>query len=545
MKLKYILLFLIILLLIPLLDFFHPGLPITHDGQDHVARIANFYGNLKEGIMIPRWAQNLNWGYGHPILMFLYPLPSYISSVFHFLGLSLVDSVKLFFVLSFIASGGSMYLWLSRFLSREAAFVGALLYTYAPYRFVDMYVRGAIGEHAAFIFLPLVLYFLYRVFFKNSYFSVVGGACSVAGLLLSHNAISLMFFPLILLYSIYLFTQTKRKYLFISQCFLIIMLGFGLAAFFWIPAFFEGKYTLREIVTKKGYLSSFVTMQSLLFGDWNYGGNGQFSVQVGVLQWISVAISFPVSILLWKRKKHLGILNISFLIIFFISLLFMLPFSKIIWEKISILQKFQFTWRILSVSVFASAVLGGLVFSIIPEKKKYFFLIPIVLIILFLNKNYWHARSYLFKQESFYAGIYDGTTDTGESAPIWSVRFMEKRPKAHIEVINGISIIKELEYKITDHEYKMDVQKKSRVRENTLYFPGWSVYVDGQKSNIEFQDPANRGLITFYIPQGMHAVSIRFEETKLRLLADCISFLSLLCVAILVIVRKKIWRLYQ
>src|SRR3989344_8942000 len=79
-------------------DFYRDGFPLTHDGQDHIARIANFYQNLQEGVFIPRWAGNLNWGYGHPILMFLYPLPSYTAFVFLFLGISLIGSVKLVFI---------------------------------------------------------------------------------------------------------------------------------------------------------------------------------------------------------------------------------------------------------------------------------------------------------------------------------------------------------------------------------------------------------------------------------------------------------------
>ncbi len=51
---------LMIIAFIPLLDLLNPGLPITHDGQDHIARIANFYQNLEEGNIIPRWAGNLN-----------------------------------------------------------------------------------------------------------------------------------------------------------------------------------------------------------------------------------------------------------------------------------------------------------------------------------------------------------------------------------------------------------------------------------------------------------------------------------------------------
>lgn len=162
---RYLLFVILVLLsLIPVFDLFNPGIPITHDGQDHVARIANFYQNLQEGNIIPRWAANLNWGYGHPILMFLYPLPSYISSLFHFLGFSLVDSIKIVFGLGFIASGLAMYIWLKEFLGKHAAFLGAILYVFAPYRFVDLYVRGAIGEHVAFIFPPLV--FIFSIFIR-------------------------------------------------------------------------------------------------------------------------------------------------------------------------------------------------------------------------------------------------------------------------------------------------------------------------------------------------------------------------------------------
>src|SRR3989344_780218 len=148
----------LILALMPLLDLLHPGLPVTHDGQDHVARIANFYQSLSEGNVVPRWAANLNWGYGHPILMFLYPLPSYIASLFHAIGFSFIDSTKLVFAVSYIASIVTMYLWIRAAWGSVAGFTAAILYGFAPYRFVDLYVRGAIGEHVAFIFPPLICY---------------------------------------------------------------------------------------------------------------------------------------------------------------------------------------------------------------------------------------------------------------------------------------------------------------------------------------------------------------------------------------------------
>ena len=156
MKKYGLLLLLLAVSILPLFDLLHRGLPVTHDGQDHVARIANFYLSLSEGHIVPRWAGNLNWGYGHPILMFLYPLPSYMASLFHLVGFSFVDATKLVFAITYIASISAMYLWGRAQFGNIPGFIAALLYGFAPYRFVDLYVRGAIGEHVAFIWPPVI-----------------------------------------------------------------------------------------------------------------------------------------------------------------------------------------------------------------------------------------------------------------------------------------------------------------------------------------------------------------------------------------------------
>lgn len=537
-KIKYkkhlFLIILAVLSFIPLFDLLHPGLPITHDGQDHVARIANFYQNLKEGNIIPRWAPNLNWGYGHPILMFLYPLPSYIASLFHFIGFSLVDSVKIVFGLGFIASGLTMYIWLKEFLGTKSAFVGAILYMFAPYRFVDLYVRGAIGEHVAFIFPPLVFYFLFKLSKKFSKWYIIGGSLSLSGLLLSHNAISLMFIPFVFLYALYLsFTSEESRSLprhlrgVISKL-SIILLGFGLSAFFFIPAFLEGKYTLRDIVTGGGeYSVSFVMWKDFFLSQWSYGGTVAFSKQIGIMHWIGIFSGVIATYYLYKNKNKLWIVSLGGFLIFWISLFIMTSESNLIWQSISMLQKFQFPWRFLSLTVFAASVLGAVALYVVPEKIKIFMTLILVLAVLFFNKDYWHANGFLNKPESFYTGIYNSTTDTGESSPIWSVRFMEKRAKANMEAITGEARIQEIKRTSTIHRYKIIATERSRIRENTLYFPGWDVFINGNKADVEFQDPLHRGLMTFYVEEGKHSVEIKFGETKLRLFAYIITVATL------------------
>ena len=526
------------LALLPLFNLFTPGLPVTHDGQDHVARIANFYQNLAEGNIVPRWAGNLNWGYGHPVMMFLYPLPSYFASVFHFVGFSLVDSVKLVFGASFILSGLAMFLWLRGFLSGQAALLGSVLYLYAPYRFIDLYVRGAIGEHVAFIFPPLVLYFLFKLSKKYTYWYLVGGACSLAGLILAHNAISLMFLPLIVGYAVFLYFQTKlKKSLLLASCFLLLV-GFLLSAFFWLPAFMEGKYTLRDIVTEGTVLSRFVSFPQLIYGPWNYGQTGQFTVQVGIPQWIGVLLSFYGVFHFWKRKNKQWLILAGLFIAFAILLYLMTSASAFIWQNVSLLQKFQFPWRLLSLVVFITALLGALSFDLINKRYQKFYLGGIILLSLFFTNTYWHEKEYAQKPEAFYTEVYKGTTDTGESSPIWSIRFMEYAPVAPMELIDGKVAIVEQHRSIIHHKYIIEARKKSLIRENTLFFPGWHILVDGREVIPEFQDPNNRGLMTFWVDEGRHEVSVKFTETKLRLIADIISLITLISLVVAGIVLK-------
>lgn len=491
--------------LLPLWSLLTPGLPVTHDGRDHVARIANFYQNLSEGNLVPRWAGNLNWGYGHPVMMFLYPLPSYIASFFHATGFSLVDSVKLVFAAAFVASVLAMYLW--------AGPLAAILYGFAPYRFVDLYVRGAIGEHVAFVFPPLILWGMLKLSQekKKPYVWMIVIAVAMAGLLLSHNAMSLMFLPIILLYAMFL---ARRSFSIGGS----LLLGFGISAFFWFPAFIEGKYTLRDIVTAGEFADRFAPAIQLLYTPWNYGGTDALPKHLGVAQLIAVAGAAWVLLRskIAPKKKVLGWGLAATLLV--VSFLMTRP-SLFVWESVTILQKFQFPWRLLSVSVFAAAALAAW------WKPRLWIVLPILAVVLTIPM--WKPASYLVRPESFYTGVYAGTTDTGESSPIWSVRFMESPPSAPAEIIDGeAEIIPGVRTNIR-HAYTLTASTRARIRENTLYFPGWQVLVDSAPVAVEFQDPANRGLMTYRVEPGMHTVDVVFGETKLRKFADYISLASL------------------
>lgn len=534
---KRMIVILIFLSVIPLVNLLTPGIMQAHDAPDHVARIANFYQSLSEGVWIPRWAANLNWGYGHPILMFLYPLPSYVGSVFHAFGLTLAGSVKLVFAVSYTASILAFFLWARRQWNPVAGAVGAVLYGFAPYRFVDLYVRGAIGEHVAFVFPPLIFLGLLGIARNTGSWAGVLLALAMAGLLLSHNAISLMMLPVILLYFIYLYIyETKNRRNFFILAAWNCLLGFMLSAFFWIPAFFEGKYTLRDIVTRGEFANRFVPLGDFFHSPWNYGGSATLSKEIGIPQLVAI-IGLVITGLLTRSAKTKA-LSFGIISLLVIALMLMTQVSRIVWDTVGILQKFQFPWRIMTVVVFLSAASGSL--GIAHVKKRQVLIASLFVgLALITTMHMWKAKGYLVYPESRYTGIYPGTTDTGESSPIWSVRFMEREPAARVQVISGKALVLEPARTTTGREYFIQADERSRILENTLYFPGWRVLVDGSQVPVEFQDPEFRGLMTFWVDKGAHRVKIVFGDTKVRRFSNLISLAGLLMLGSLS--TMKIW----
>jgi len=206
----------------------------------------------------------------------------------------------------------------------------------------------------------------------------------------------------------------------------------------------------------------------------------------------------------------------------------MLPVSNFLWSRIMILQNFQFPWRFLAITVFSTSILTAFVVDTLSKKAKYIVSIILIIIAVLFSLNMQHPKGYLEKSSNFYEGIYAGTTDTGESSPIWSIRAIEQYPKAHLQVLDGNASIVEEKRTSVEHDYQIAVKKRTLFLENTLYFPGWTLTDDGKIVPIEFQNARYQGKITFFLPPGIHKIKLFFADTKIRQISDLVSFLFLL-----------------
>ena len=159
------LVFLALLLVIFVLPTFNflikPGVYWNMHDDMQMIRLLEMDKCLQDGQIPCRWTPDLGFGYGYPLFNFYPPLPSAVAQVFHWLGFSYMYSIKASAMLLILLSALTMYLLAKELSGPIGGFLAGLFYTYAPYRAVNIFVRGAFNEAWASLF------FLSFLFFQN------------------------------------------------------------------------------------------------------------------------------------------------------------------------------------------------------------------------------------------------------------------------------------------------------------------------------------------------------------------------------------------
>ncbi len=516
-----------------LFPLFHFGIYITHDGEANIARFAAYFKAFSDLQFPPRWAGDLNFGYGSPVFIFYYPLPGYISSALHLFGISFADTFKIIMGVSFILNGLFFYLWSKKIFRKDVALITSIIYAFSPYHLLDMYVRGDVAEILALSIIPLVFLSIEKFIEKKGYLWLLRGGFFYALLILSHNGISLTFTPLFIIYCF--FRAKNMKILFNLS--LIFILGLCLSAFFWIPAIMESSFVNAKLFIGDNFKSNFLNFNQIVFSKWGFGPDvnspGGLAPQIGIVYISSLIISSLIFLRNLKKERLFGFWICAFIVTIFMTT----SYSFIFWKNINTLKLLEFPWRFIAVASFtASAAIGYL----LNLTKNKIILFSVLLVFLISVVPFIKTEDYEIKSDSFYNEYPYTTYFHGEASSVWTAGDFSENAKNQFEVISGRAKILNINKKSALHTFLIDADNNTRILDNTVYFPGWRVSIDNKKVPIEFQDINHRGLITFSVPEGKHLINIRFEESLLRLLADIISVVALILFILGFVFRKKI-----
>src|SRR3989338_4837678 len=244
-KIDYILLLILFTISLLLLkDLYRPGFYTSHDGPNQIVRLFHFNLALSDGQFPPRWSGGLLNGFGYPLFLFSYHLPWWIAQLPRIIGADIFLSIKFVFVATYVFSAIAMYLFIKNMWGKVAAFTASFVYIVTPFRFVDIFVRAALGESVSFAFIPLVFWALYRLRYGYRFSSILIGIIGLTGLLLTHVMIfSLLVVPLTLwiLHNFY-YTLNRKKYF--KLVLGMITGAVGLSAYYIFPAVYYRPITV-------------------------------------------------------------------------------------------------------------------------------------------------------------------------------------------------------------------------------------------------------------------------------------------------------------
>lgn len=536
---------LLFLFLIILVSFFSwrsltfPGYFSMHDDMQFM-RIYQMDKCFKDGQIPCRWVPDLGFGYGYPLFNYYSPLPYYLGELFHLFGFSIINSVKILFGLGLVLSGIFMFFLAKEFWGDLGGLLSAVFYVYAPYRAVDIYVRGAMAEHWGMVWFPLIFLAIYKVIKEENKIWILVLGLSWGFLFLSHNISSMIFSFTTGVWALF-WLLIEKNFKKIKDLILGGLLAFGISAFFVLPVVFERKFVHIETMLMGyfNYLAHFADLRQLFLNNkWGWGASvwgpeDEMPFMIGYFHWGLVVINFILSWFFWfkKRKKYFW-LCLFLTGCFLISAFMTHSRSTFVWKKIKLLEFLQFPWRFLMLVAFFTSLFSGAIFSFFRNKKiKYLIWSGLVLGVIFLNASYFKPEKYFFEetdkdrlsgkkwQESLNNAIFDylpiyAHYPPGEEAP--------KMP----QIISGKGEILNFQKGTNWQKLEVKVEEPSKIQLSLYYFPEWKVWVDGKEVKIDYDNFL--GLITFEVDKGEHKIEAKLLDTPARKIGNGVSLVSFL-----------------
>ena len=537
---KYWPIILLILLLVPAVkSLFGPGYFNMHDDLQ-VMRLFQMDKCFADGQIPCRWSPDMAYGYGQAMFNYYSAFPYYTGALIRILTpLSYMATVKLLFMISIIAGAFGMYALAKEFWGERGALLAAVLYSYAPYHAVDVYVRGAMAESFSLAILPFLWWSIYLLIKKASFPKIAFVAIATAVLITTHNISTMIYFPFTLIWTGFWLIKFKVLKQ-IPKLILAVLLGLGLSAFFILPAIYEQNLiqTQHLISEYSDYHGHFVTLKQLFIsrfwgdGPSIFGEADGMSFQVGWPHWWVGIMAAPLIFIWAKKRKSLdkALLLAGLLGLFTLATFLTHPRSFFIWEAIPIMAFIQFPWRFLGLSMFFLAFGAGALGTMETKLNK-FFLGAVIIAAIVLNWNYFipvHFSNKVRDEEKLRglafelqqkSAILDYLPKTAKLAPP-SLAFEAPR------TISGNGDFFGFAKGSNRFSFEAQIYKSATVEIPVMYFPGWVVLVDGEKVPVKIHD--TYGFIMVDLKDGRHIVKGRFVNTPIRTASNTISVVSAL-----------------
>jgi len=564
--------FLILLIWWPL---FHSGMPYTHDGENHLARFANYYLALKEGQIPPRFAPNLMNRYGYPVFNYNYPLANILSLPLTIVKVNLEVTFKLLTAFGLGLGAIGVWLWLgSCNFSKTSRLLSVLAYLSAPYVLSAFFFRGSIGEVMVYGLVPWLLWWLGKLKRSPTLLVTIWGGVLIALLLMAHNVTGLIGTGIVLIMAILEWGRSKVIW---QKALVSLMFGLGLSLWFWLPAILESKQVvLLNAGIQKEFLTHLVTLRQLVTSPLTFGFStaepvDSLSLSMGAVVlmtiWTGLILLIvsrfnhaelpitrhPIPIKSGSGSSNLGtnklvldkaiLLILVSLILILALLFFQSTYSASLWSILPFTQIIQFPWRLM-------LFVPILILPVLAWVWDQGWWTTRVLIIFGLGIQIWVALNLqvvdrFHKTNLDYFAFVQSTSTQNENRPVTftydNIGDWQPTPT----IWEGEGNIEMITWNGSSRQYKIDAKTTVFIIEPTANFLGWQTWAkeieSGQTKRIRYSsDEDMQGRINYSLPPGRYLVSTRFtQQTPSRYIGNAIFIITILAISMLLIKNRQ------
>jgi hypothetical protein len=520
------------------------GVPAGHDWQEYFPRVIEAHRNVENGIALFRWAPDLGHGYGQPLFLFRPPLFYWISELWHLAGWDAVTAVNLAAALLVLAAAAAAYRLGRLYYGPTGGWLAATAYLYAPYFAVDLYVRSALEEFAAFPLFALALCGFGAYARTRRRRDWLLGAAGQAGLLCCHFPAALLFTPLLAAW-IGFTARIARSWRVAGAQAAAFAAALGLSAWSWLPAIAEkADVAMNRLVQGSlQYVNHFVYPAQLFDWKWGYGQsvpgpNDGMSFSLG---WSHVLVAAAACAwIAWRPKAGDRRLTQFFSTAALLLCVLMLEDARVLWDHAPLLPFVEFPWRLLGPAALCVAMLAAGLAPAIDSLRRWRGPAFAGILALLAIPNLAHLAPpriaeidlALWTPAQMAAGGFESTTK-GEVTPRW----METIPpyNSRVGVTPGADW-RDVSRTPFSYTGEVTAQNPSRILMPLAWFPGWTVRLDGR--TVEAGPAPGTGLIEFGVPPGSHSVQVAFGRSAARWWGEGISLLSLVGIACFALRRR-------
>jgi len=540
-KIHFWLFFAILVLLTSAMMFFYQPLCPGQDFFFHFRRFQALMDGLKCSPFLIYLDYSAIEGYGYFAKAFYCDV---ILIPFAFIG-NLTNAEfgyqSMIFVMT-VLCGVFTYITINRiFSSSFAAATGALLFTFAIYRILDVYHRAALGEALSFTFIPRVFWGLHEIIhgnYKKWYILAIGYS-----LLVFTHVIStvLMFFTMLILLAIYykpLIKEPKRiLYLLVAGVATLIIVSYYLLPMFEQMVSDTFYYNGRNNMAKAQDMT--LDFHWIMWGMFSgiIHPRQLFIPGTGLL--LTCVIALRVFVAGKSPKLRLADTGVI------VGLVFILMSSPIIpWSvfPFNLLNFIQMPWRLYEFSSFFFAAAGGYYLSLLVKSNKRAVVIGgmVVAATLLILVN----DAKLYKEVRCHNSIAEniplppnGYHMAGLEylpAAVPSAEFIQNRGDA-IERKSDRSFVSPIIREENTTIFEIEVKEPDIIELPLIYYKGYKATLNGETLTV---NESTHGLIELSIP---HPGEIRvwYAGTTLQVAGWFISVIAILALCLYIVLYNR------